>query len=76
MSGAGTNVGGAYIMWSAEWVESKREANYSFINKNLYFLRLKYSNLRSQTNERNFSNSKLSKYVATMEILLSWSPDK
>jgi hypothetical protein len=30
----------------------KREANYSFINKNLDFLCLKYSNLRSQTNEQ------------------------
>jgi len=51
--GAGTNVGGAYIMWSAKRVESKREAYYTFINKNLDFLCLKYSNLRSQTNEQN-----------------------
>ena len=50
--GAGTNVGGAYIIWSAKRVESKREANYSFVNKNLDILRLKYSNLRSQTNEQ------------------------
>ena len=51
-NGAGTNEGVAYIMWSAKRVESKRKANYSFINKNLELLRLKYSNLCSQTNEQ------------------------
>jgi len=49
--GAGSNVGGAYIMGPAKRAESK-EANYSFINENLDFLRIKYSNLYSQRNEQ------------------------
>jgi len=53
----------------------KREANYSFINKILDFLRIKYSNLRSQTKEQDLlvllKNSELSKYVVNIEISLS-----
>jgi len=41
-----------HIMWSVERVESKRDAKWLFLNENLDFLRLKCSNLHSQTKEQ------------------------
>jgi len=57
----------------------KTEANCLFINENLDYLRVKCSNLHSQTKEQNllvlFKTKKISKYVVTTEMPLSGNPD-
>ena len=59
--GAGTNVGGAYILWATKSVESK-ELNCLCINENLYFLRISCFNLRNQTKPQDLPVLKSKKF--------------